>query len=133
MKRVCSARLCSPQFQGPAIPARMYTSRRLPRRFDGGRRPPMRAKGERGPYHHALLSAVLSEGGGPSVAPSTSLSLSVCLSAAVSPDMLYESDGNRAVRRTRRAANLPGHLARLTLFKQVPRRLVSCLVKWLTF
>lgn len=57
--------------------------------------------------------------------------LPVCLSGRVVP-----SDGNRAVRgvqRTRRAANLPGHLARLMLFKQVPRRLVSCLVKWLTF
>lgn len=31
------------------------------------------------------------------------------------------------------AANLHGHLARLTLFKQVRRRLVPCLVKWLTF
>lgn len=35
--------------------------------------------------------------------------------------------------RPRGSANLPGHLARLTLFKQVPRRLVPCLVKWLTF
>lgn len=60
--------------------------------------------------------------------------LHVCLS--VSPDMLWGRDDNRDVRgvqRPRSAANLPGHLARLTLFKQVPRRLVSCLVKWLTF
>lgn len=67
-----------------------------------------------------------------SVDSSASLSayLPVCLSGHV-----VESD-NRAVRwvqRTRSVANLPGHLARLTLFKQVPRRLVSCLVKWLTF
>lgn len=45
-------------------------------------------------------------------------------------------DGNRAARRvqrTRHIANLPGHLARLALFKQVPRRFVSRLVKCLTF
>lgn len=76
-------------------------------------------------------------------------SVDACLSAclSVSVDMLsgvkvtgqrrwVEGWGGwrgRVVRRTRRAANLPGHLARLTLFKQVPRRLVSCLVKWLTF
>lgn len=58
------------------------------------------------------------------------VSLPVCLS--VSPDMLQEATIT-GVQRTRRVANLPGHLARLTLFKQVPRRLVSCLVKWLTF
>lgn len=51
---------------------------------------------------------------------------------SVSPDMLQEATIT-GVQRTRRIANLPGHLARLTLFKQVPRRLVSCLVKWLTF
>lgn len=60
-----------------------------------------------------------------------SLCLSVCLFGHV-----VGSDDNRAVRgvqRTYSIANLPGHLAQLTLFKQVPRRLVSCLVKWLTF
>lgn len=64
-----------------------------------------------------------------------SLRLYVCLSVCLSGHVV-ESDDNRAVRwvqRPRSIANLPGHLARLTLFKQVPRRLVSCLVKWLTF
>lgn len=126
---VCSAGLCSPQFQGPAILPHVSVIGDLT-----GASTTYVSEGERGPsVSPQCQSAVLSGGGGPSVGPSTSLSLSVCLSVAVSPDMLYERDGNRAVRRTRRAANLPGHLARLTLFKQVPRRLVSCLVKWLTF
>ncbi len=64
-----------------------------------------------------------------------SLHLSVCLPVCLFGHVAG-SDDNRAVRgvqRTRGTANLPGHLALLTLFKQVPRRLVSCLVKWLTF
>ncbi len=62
-------------------------------------------------------------------------STSVCLSACLSGHVVGNDDNRatRGVQRPCRIANLPGHLARLTLFKQVPRRLVSCLVKWLTF
>lgn len=69
-----------------------------------------------------------------SVDSSTSVCLSVCLSGLV--EQSDGGDGNRAARRverTRHTANLPGHLARLALFKQVPRRFVSRLVKCLTF
>lgn len=64
-----------------------------------------------------------------------SLSFSVCMSVCLSGHVVGSDDNGavRRVQRTRGIANLPGHLARLTLFKQVPRRLVSCLVKWLTF
>lgn len=64
----------------------------------------------------------------------TTACLSVCLSGLVL--QTDGGDGNRAVRRvqrTRHIANLPGHLARLMLFKQVPRWFVSRLVKCLTF
>lgn len=64
-----------------------------------------------------------------------SIHLSECV--CLSPDMLWEAMitgmGGGGVQRPRSIADLPGHLAWLTLFKQVPRRLVSCLVKWLTF
>lgn len=61
--------------------------------------------------------------------------LSVCLPACLSGHVVGSDDNRpvRGVQRTRSIANLHGHLARLTLFKQVPRQLVSCLVKWLTF
>lgn len=73
----------------------------------------------------------VNRGGGPRRIPPR---LSVCLSGLVVQS--DGGDGNRTVRpvqRTRHVANLPGHLARLALFKQVPRRFVSCLVKCLTF
>lgn len=63
---------------------------------------------------------------------------SVCVRLSLSGHVMGNDDNTgrgwlRAVQRPHSIGNLPGHLAWLTLFKQVPRRLVSCLVKWLTF
>lgn len=54
---------------------------------------------------------------------------------SVSPGLLYRvmEVTETGLQRTRHIANLPGHLARLALFKQVPRQFVSRLVKCLTF
>lgn len=136
---------------GPVIPTRMYVlppAPSLSRRFDGGvshMYVKVNAAVPLQPLCLPCVSAVtLEERRAEDASPLWMLPdcMSVCLCGHVE-----RSEGNRvvqvggrvgggvggAVRRTRRAANLPGHLARLMLFKQVPRRLVSCLVKWLTF
>lgn len=134
-----------PIITGTVISARTYVlppALWLSRRFDGGIKH-MWVKGNTAvPSHPSVYSecqradVTLRENtrGGPWWIPPCRC-LSACLSVCLSGHVM-ESDDNRAARgvqRPRSTANLPGHLARLTLFKQVPRRLVSCLVKWLTF